>query len=431
MSAPATAPGGGATVEGRGPVVAARHPNPGGRAHGAEGRDRSIDGLRAYAIGGVVFGHWLVTALVPGSDGGLRLASPLGAMPALAPATWFLQTLGLFFFVSGYAGARSLDTARRRRTAGPSGTGGTAGTGRRPGAGGAGWLWRRLSRLATPVGALLGCWAALLAGAALVGMPGATLRSVATLVVSPLWFLLPLVVLTALTGPLVRLCRRYGPVRPAAAVLALVALGDLAGYALPGSAGWRTPLAVLAGWLLPYLLGVATAGGRFGSRRDGWWLMLGGAAAMGVLVFCAGYPASAVGVPGDGRSNLDPPSLFAVALALAQVGAALLVRPALARLLARPRWWRPVRRLNSAAIGVYLWHQSVLVGVTTLAALGGRLAGTPVVPGLHSAPDGPVWLAARLGWLPLLALVLAVLARPRAVESGPAAAPAQGCPGRG
>ncbi|MFF3146672.1 acyltransferase, partial [Streptomyces sp. NPDC057927] len=39
-------------------------------------RDRAVDALRAFAILGVVLGHWLVTALV--ADGGaLHTASPL------------------------------------------------------------------------------------------------------------------------------------------------------------------------------------------------------------------------------------------------------------------------------------------------------------------------------------------------------------------
>ncbi|MFC6021002.1 acyltransferase [Plantactinospora solaniradicis] len=378
-----------------------RHRDVDGRDRGIDGRDRGIDGLRAYAIGGVVLGHWLVTALVLAPGGALRPASPLIAMPELVPATWLFETLGLFFFVSGYGSARSLRSATDR------------------GLGTADWLRRRLGRLVRPVLLLLGGWMAALAVAAMLGTPAATLRTAAMLVVSPLWFLLPMVVLIVLTGPLSRALHRYGPLRLSIAAVALVALGDLAGrnlsdtrnwpVPLPGDGSWRVPVAVLAAWLVPYLLGMALAGGRLGDRRTGWWLLLGGAAGMTGLVLYGGYPASAVGVPGDGMSNLDPPSLFAVSLALAQIGVAVLIRPALAGWLARPRRWRPVHRLNTAAMAVYLWHQSILLGVTALAALVARLAGAGAVPGLHSAPDGPGWVLARLAWLPLLGLVLAVL----------------------
>jgi hypothetical protein len=55
-------------------------------------------------------------------------------------------------------------------------------------------------------------------------------------------------------------------------------------------------------------------------------MLAGGAAAVAALV-ALGYPYGAVGVPGAARSNLDPPSLAAVALAVAQVGAAVLALP--------------------------------------------------------------------------------------------------------
>ncbi|HEX2774524.1 MAG TPA: acyltransferase family protein, partial [Micromonosporaceae bacterium] len=77
-------------------------------------RDRSIDALRTLAIAGVVLGHWLVTAVVPESADGWRVDSPLRTLPWLVPATWLLQTLGLFFFVAGYAAARSAATAQVR-----------------------------------------------------------------------------------------------------------------------------------------------------------------------------------------------------------------------------------------------------------------------------------------------------------------------------
>jgi hypothetical protein len=121
-----------------------------------------------------------------------------------------------------------------------------------------------------------------------------------------------------------------------------------------------------------------------------------------VLVSLAGYPASAVGVPGAAWSNLDPPSLFTLALGAAQLGAFLLLRPWLARLLRRPAVWAPVAALNLAAMTVYCWHQSALLLVT--------FAGLPVggLPGLLDAPTGD-WPAYRLLWLPLFALVLAGL----------------------
>ena len=81
------------------------------------GRDRGVDALRALAIVGVVLGHWLVTALVVRPDGTLRTASPLATLTGLAPISWLLQTLALFFFAAGFAAAtpRPAPPGRARR----------------------------------------------------------------------------------------------------------------------------------------------------------------------------------------------------------------------------------------------------------------------------------------------------------------------------
>src|SRR4051794_34103531 len=194
-------------------------------------RDRTIDAARAVAIAGVVAGHWLVTGLVPGPDG-LTTASPLTTMPGAAPVSWVLQTLGLFFFAGGYSAACA------------SG-GGTA----------------RFGRLLRPVLALLaGLALVVLAGAAL-GTPAATLRTVTSLVVSPLWFLAPYLVLRAATGPLRRVIHRIGAAAVVLPLIATVAAVDLG--LLPA------PVSVLAAWAVPWLLGMIVAG-REAGPADAW-----------------------------------------------------------------------------------------------------------------------------------------------------------------
>ncbi len=120
-----------------------------------------------------------------------------------------------------------------------------------------------------------------------------------------------------------------------------------------------------------------------------------------MLVAGAGYPASMVGVPGVAVSNLDPPTLAAVTFGLAQCGLALLLREPLRRLMRRPGVWAAVALANLSAMTIFLWHQTALMATTATGLLAGRL------PGLHTLPDGPGWVAARLAWLPVFALVLA------------------------
>lgn len=133
-----------------------------------------------------------------------------------------------------------------------------------------------------------------------------------------------------------------------------------------------------------------------------------------VLVRWAGYPASMVGVPGASVSNLNPPTLAAVTFGLAQCGLALLLRDRLRRGMRRPPVWAAVALVNLSAMTIFLWHQTALMATTATGLAAGRL------PGLHTVPDGLGWVAARLAWLPVFVLALAVCwSAFRSFEQGP------------
>jgi hypothetical protein len=361
-------------------------------------RDRAVDVLRALAICGVVLGHWMVTGFASGSAG-LHTDSPLRHLPFLTPATWVAQTLALFFFAGGYANA-----------AGSGGSGHTGGAAYRS------WLGTRLRRLTSPVRWLPVLWVPLLAAMAVAGAGHGTVRTAAMLVASPLWFLAVYLVLTAATPLVAAAVRRFGAAA-ALAPLLVAAVVDLLRFgppAVPSAVPSAGTLNVLACWLVPYTLGVAHARGRLTGRRAGAALAVAGAAGAAVLVALAGYPASMVGVPGAGRSNLDPPSLLVPALAAIQVGLALLCKDRLSAAARRPALWCAVALLNTSAMTVFLWHQSVLL----LAVLAGRAAGDPL-PGLVGTPDGLGWVAARAALLPVLAAALAgLVTAPRVLGRG-------------
>ncbi len=338
-------------------------------------RDRGVDALRGLALTGVVLGHWLVTApgLPDPVSGEVGSGSPLREMPGLAPVSWLLQTLALFFLVAGWAAAR--------------------GTGR------AG----RLRRLAVPVGALVAGTAVLGCALAVAGAPQGVVRTVVVLSLRPLWFLGVHAVLWLATPLLVRLDARLGP---AAAVLPLGIA--LAGPLLPGAAA--TLVTTPAAWWVPWQLGVATARRPLG-RGTCVALLTGGVAAVLVLVAVAGLPATAVGVPGAAASNLDPPSAATLALGLAQAGGAGLLLPLLRR--GTGRLPDLAGRLGRSALPVFLLHQPLFVLLW--------LATLPVgpLPGLHDVPAGAGWLLARAGWVAVLALVLTrVVVRPASREAG-------------
>ncbi|GAA2414114.1 acyltransferase [Actinomadura vinacea] len=342
------------------------------------GRDRAVDALRALAILGVVLGHWLVTAFVTAGDGTeLRVTSPLKQMPEITPISWVLQTLAVFFLVGGY----------------------TAAKGNRPGEP---WVRRRVARLLRPVPALLLAWVPATAVLLWAGFSAGTARVLVKLVLSPLWFLVVYGALTALAPLIIAFWRRAG-LWGVAVPVAVTAGIDLARFGFEGPAwlGWGT---VLTGWLVPFYLGIAWADGALGSRRAAASMLAGGAAATAALVLFAGYPASMVGVPGAEVSNLNPPTLAAVAFGVAQVGLALLLRDRLEGWMRRPRAWAAVALANLSAMTVFLWHQTAMMFVTVGVFV---LAGP--MPGLHSRPGDLGWAVDRLCWLPVFVAALAGL----------------------
>ena len=230
-------------------------------------RDRTVDALRALAIAGVILGHWLVTALVLGSGktgGTVHDASPLASLPALTPASWIFQTLAVFFLVGGYAAARSY-------------TGDYLS-----------WLRKRLARLTRPVAVFAAVWVPLAIALSLGGMPGPTERTVLTLVLDPLWFLGVFAGLTALTPLAVAMVRRLGACA-ACVPAAVVAAVDLVRFGLGGPA-WVGWINVAAGWMVPYLLGIAWARGSFRGWRIPALMLVGGAAATAALVLLGRVP---------------------------------------------------------------------------------------------------------------------------------------------
>ncbi|MFB7372205.1 acyltransferase [Streptomyces sp. NPDC056222] len=348
-------------------------------------RDRAIDGLRALALLAVPTGHWLLGGFTLSSDGALHNASPLGTFGGLAPVSWILQMLGIFFLVGGYASVLSY---RKRK--------GSTGD----------WLKGRLARLGRPVLGVTAVWALLLPllhyG---FGVPGDTLRTASTLVIQPLWFVGVYTVVTALTPLCVRAARRAG-VWAAAPLLVSVAVVDFLRYGPYADAvpSWLSLLNILPGWLFAYQLGVSWGEGRV-TRRHAWGLLLGGAALFAALLLAFGYPASMVGVPGEARTNSHPPSLLVLALAAAQSGAAILLRDRLGKFLRRPALWAPVVVVNLSAMTILCWHQTAMLAAAIPASYVGE------VPGLVVAPDSVGWILARLAWMPLFAGLLVLIGR--------------------
>ncbi|MFD7594983.1 acyltransferase [Kitasatospora sp. NPDC059812] len=352
-----------------------------------ETRDRALDGLRALALLAVPVGHWLLGGFTLSADGALHNASPLSSLGGLAPISWVLQMLGVFFLVGGHSSVQSLERARAK------------------GVTYLGWLRGRSVRLLRPVLGVTAVWALLIALLPALGVPGDTVRTGATLVVQPLWYIAVYLGLTALTPLCVAAGRRLGG-WSAGVLVAAVAAVDLLRYGPWAEAvpSWVGLLNILPGWLFGYQLGVLWAQGRLG-RPVARVLLVGGGALFATLLLAFHYPASMVGVPGMERTNSHPPSLLVLALAATQCGAAVLLRDRLGRLLTRrPLLWLPVVAVNLSAMTIFCWHQSAMLAVAVPGA-----AGLGAAPGLTTAPDSIGWVAARVALLPLFGAVLVAI----------------------
>jgi peptidoglycan/LPS O-acetylase OafA/YrhL len=299
------------------------------------GRDRYVDLLRAVSLLVVVAWHWVFTVVIWRADGP-HTSNPIGTTPGLWLLTWVLQVMPLFFFVGGFAHLVTWESVER------------AGGGYRE------FLARRLRRLWRPTALCLlvmaGIWIA-----ASVAVPGVPWFSRALVVVmSPLWFLAIYTGLVLITPLAVRLHRAVG-----VAGLVLLAAGAVVvdvlrfGFGLEGSAAMAN-LAVV--WAFAHQLGFWWHRLIAAPRRTAWTLALSGFGALAVLTNIGVYPRSMVGVPGETISNMGPPTVCILALAVAQVGVVLLLRSRVTAWLDGPGARRFLDWAGARSMGIYLWH---------------------------------------------------------------------------
>ncbi|GAA5029918.1 hypothetical protein GCM10023258_26710 [Terrabacter aeriphilus] len=312
-----------------------------------EGRDRWVDLMRVGSLFVVVLGHWLMVDITP--DG--RIANALAEVPALQPLTWLLQVMPLFFLVGGVAHAHTLESLERRHPDGP---------GRY-----AAFFRARALRLLRPTLAFLVVWAAIGAAAHLTGLTsrpgdvGRIAREALVLVPQLLWFV-GIYLGACAFAPLMRdLHRRWG-LRVVAALVTAACLVDLVRFGGGPELVGNLNFALV--WLALHQLGFAWRDGLLTTRR-GWAMAIGGFAAMGLLVGLGPYPVSMVGLPGEAVSNMAPPTVALLAQGFGICGLAVLLRPPMTRVLARPPAWRAVVVAGPFAMTAFLWHLTGLLTV--------------------------------------------------------------------
>jgi surface polysaccharide O-acyltransferase-like enzyme len=307
-------------------------------------RDRAVDVARLAALVVVMFGHCaLLLATIDTS--GLRINNLLGELPAIAPITWFVQVMPLFFLAGGAAGAYGWHRGA------PWGT----------------WLFARAQRLCRPVFWYLAAWTVgLLVARMTLGAESAA--GLGRECVALLWFLGVYLVVLAFVPALTGLRTGCAVAVVVACLLAAAALFDAIRIAV------GTPTAGLANflivWLIPVVIGVAYARQLIGPRTA-LAVAASALAAQIVLAMAGPYDVSLVVTGTERMSNVSPPTLLlalhCVWMSCAFVAAAGAIR----RWAERPRVWQAVAVGNGGAMTLYLWHiPAIAVATFSLHAVG-------------------------------------------------------------
>ncbi|HEX9835147.1 MAG TPA: acyltransferase [Mycobacterium sp.] len=306
-------------------------------------RDRAVDVARLAALVVVMFGHCAL--LLATLDDGLRIGNLLGEMPSIAPITWIVQVMPLFFLAGGAAGAYGWHQ------------GSSWGT----------WLFKRAQRLCRPVFWYLAAWSiGILVTYQLLGADSAA--SIGRECVALLWFLGVYLVVLAFVPVLTRMSTGRTVAVAVGSLIAAAAGFDAIRFAV------GEPMAGIANfvivWLIPMVIGVAYARHLIAARAA-LVVAVSAFAAQLVLAAVGPYDVSLVVTGTERISNVSPPTLL-LALHCTWMSCLFVAAAgAIRRWAERPRVWYVVAMGNGGAMTLYLWHiPAIAVATFALHAIG-------------------------------------------------------------
>jgi hypothetical protein len=290
------------------------------------------------------------------ADGALVVSRPLENQAWFDGATWVGQIMPLFFVVGGFAALTAWRSLQRR------------------GQGASDYVRNRVLRLAQPAFPLFVFYVVVLGGATFIGIDPTLLDTVAIGAGSPLWFLAAYTLCQALV-PTMAGWHARAPRATLVVLLAGVIVVDAVRYSVGISFIGLANLFFV--WLLVQQIGFWYADGWF-ARRSWWQLVLIAAGAYATL-----FPLTAFGpYDTDMLTNLNPPTLPLVCLALAQACVLRLLRPALARLMNTHAARAVVFVVGSRLMTIYLWHLPMIIVLSGIALL---------IPGASPEPASATW----------------------------------------
>jgi hypothetical protein len=345
-------------------------------------RERVVDFLRAFSILSVVFGHWLISYITQDSSGQISGENAIPFMKINGFSfgwllTWVFQVMPIFFFVGGYANYVGIRSFKKKNL------------------GYAQFLTSRIRRMMKPVITLLFVWVPANFVIDMMNIRSEKFADLLSkLVTQPLWFIGVYILVTALSWPLYNLHLKFG----SKSILITACIPFLIDWLRLGVGITVIGYLNIFVWIWVHQLGFAYADGtllanasqqvnnitQLWKKFTGLFIVIIGATG---LFFCSGiqafsnnrilnditkflhidnlpYPQSMVGLPGETMSNMNPPTVAIMFLAITQIGLVVIFRDRLQGFLQRPKVWKVTVIINSMILTIFCWHQSALSLVT-------------------------------------------------------------------
>lgn len=219
------------------------------------------------------------------------------------------------------------------------------------------WQRARLRRLMTPVIPLLVAWLGICLIGVSRGVPNDVLRSASQHALIPTWFLAVYVLVIAIVPVTLYLWERFGwwslvGGMAAAGVVDLVSI--TADSILFGFLNY------LFVWASVHQLGYAWRDGALDGARRRLTLSAIGVTILSALVYLGPYPLVMVGT-GEPIQNSYPARATLLFLGMFQIGLALLAERRLQAWLQRPALWKATIAVNARIMTLFLWHMTAMM----------------------------------------------------------------------
>lgn len=350
-------------------------------------RDTGIDVVRAACVAGVVLLHAMMVGVTVAADRPV-FANAADGSTWIAPLSWVLQVMPLFFVIGGFSGLLAYRRHRAR--------GGRAGA----------FVAARLHRLARPAVVTVGAIGLMLAALIAVGVPADLVDVAGFRYGQPLWFLGVFLLCQALLPVCVAAHERAPLTTIAALTTAAIAVDAMRAATGIEGIGFLNLAFV---WLALQQLGFFVADGTIDRlpvrvRRV--------AGALAVVALIATWVSDIYSA--DLIESINPPTAALLLVGVAHTSLLSLHRERLRRLSTRPRVAAVTAFITRRTMTIYLWHMPVLLAMAGVSAVFALMTGAALPdPGSIGWWLGrPLWLAVALAGT---AVVAALLARFEAV----------------